>query len=328
MRFSLSPAGGSVKYKLFAVFTLFLLTLEPPPLSAQPKKVRLSAPTLAITEVPFKIAQAKGFYREEGLDVEVILIRGAVGVTALIGGSVDYTTASGAIIAGAIRGIGLKLVLLISAKPAFDFVSGPQIRSFDQLKGKAVGISSRGGSVDLLTRLMLERNGFNPDKDVAFLVIGRAEELIIALRTGRIAAALLSPPRNLLLYREGFHNLGYAGEYMPTHPTGGIGVTDEKLKKNPAEVLAFVRGTLKGLRYYRQNRSESIHMIAKELELNDSSLAAQMFDWHGSQLAEDGSADQAWMKGAIEFTKKSLGVAKETPPQQVFDFTFIEKALR
>ncbi|MBI2361211.1 MAG: hypothetical protein HYV04_20285 [Deltaproteobacteria bacterium] len=69
-------------------------------------------------------------------------------------------------------------------------------------------------------------------------------------------------------------------------------------------------------------------MIAKELELNDSSLAAQMFDWHGTQLAENGSADQAWMKGAIEFTKKSLGVSKEIPAEHVFDLTFIEKALR
>lgn len=317
-----------MRYKPLAFVMCSFLFLGASPGWPQLKKIRLSAPTLAITEVPFKIAKAKGFYREEGLDVEVILIRGAVGVTALIGGSVDYTTASGAIIAGAIRGIGLKLVLLISAKPAFDFVSGAQIRSFNQLKGKAVGISSRGGSVDLLTRLMLERNGLNPDKDVAFLVIGRAEELIIALKTGRIAAAILSPPRNLLLYREGLNNLGYAGDYMPTHPTGGIGVTDEKLKRNSAEVAAFVRGTLKGLRYYRQNRSESIQMITKELELNDSSLAAQMFDWHGTQLAENGSADQAWMKGAIEFTKKSLGVSKEIPAEQVFDFTFIEKALR
>ena len=77
-------------------------------------------PTIAITEIPFKMAQAKGFYREEGLEVEMIVIRGALGVTALIGGSVDYTTASGSIIAAAVRGIGVKLVLLINSKPAFD----------------------------------------------------------------------------------------------------------------------------------------------------------------------------------------------------------------
>jgi ABC-type nitrate/sulfonate/bicarbonate transport system substrate-binding protein len=84
--------------------------------------------------------------------VEMIVIRGALGVTALLGGSVDYTTASGSIVAAAIRGIGVKLLLLIESKPGFDLVSDSAVRSFDRLKGRPVGISSRGGSVDLLTR--------------------------------------------------------------------------------------------------------------------------------------------------------------------------------
>lgn len=318
-----------MRKRLAAIITLLSLAFYPEPLLAQQlKRIVLGAPTLAITEVPFKIAKAKGFYREEGLDLDLVLIRGALGVKALLSGSVDYSTASGSIIAAALRGIGVKLVLLVAAKPAFDLVAAPHIRSFEQLKGKAVGISSRGGSVDLLTRLMLERNGLSADKDVTFLEIGRQEEVIVALKTGRISAALLSPPRNLLLLREKFTNLGYSGDYMPTAPTGGIGLTDEKLKKNPAEVFAFVKGTLKGLKYYRQNRSESIKLMAKELRLDDLSLAAEMFDWHGSQLAENGAADEAWMKGAIEFTKKSLGVTEDVPARQVFDFSFIEKALR
>lgn len=311
----------------FLILSLFVLG-QPSKVSAQLKKIRLSMPTVAITEIPFKIAQAKGFYREEGLDVEMIVIRGALGVTALLGGSVDYTTASGSIIAAAARGIGVKLLLIIDSKPAFDLVSESQIRSFEGLKGKAVGISSRGGSVDLLTRLALERNGLNPDRDVTVLVIGTQQEMMIALKTGRISAALLSPPRNLMLYRDGFHKLAYSGQYMATAPTGGIGATDEKLRKDPADVLAFVRGTLKGLKYYRQNRSEAIPMMSKELGISDSSLVAQVYDWHGDQLAENGAANQAWMRGAIDFTKKSLGISKEIPPEQVFNFSFVEKALR
>jgi NitT/TauT family transport system substrate-binding protein len=310
------------------VLILALLVIGAGSASAQIKKVRLSMPTFAITEVPFKIAQAKGFYREEGLDVEMILIRGALGVTALLGGSVDYTTASGSIIAAAVRGIGVKLALIIDAKPAFELVSEPQVRAYEALKGKPIGISSRGGSVDLLTRLMLERNGLNPDKDVLLLVIGTQQEMMIALKTGRIAAALMTPPRNLLLYRDGFHKLGSSGTYLATAPTGGIGVTDEKLRQDPAQVLGFVRGTLKGIRYYRQNRAESVNFLSKELGINETSLAAQIFDWHAGQLAENGMADKAWMNGAIEFTKKSLGVTKDIPAEQVFNFSFVERALR
>ena len=80
-----------IKYVGFLVI-FFLLIVSP--LSAQLKKVRFSTTGISVSELPFKVAQLKGFYREEGLDVEMILIRGAVGMQALLGGSVDYTYAS------------------------------------------------------------------------------------------------------------------------------------------------------------------------------------------------------------------------------------------
>ena len=105
------------------------------------------------------------------------------------------------------------------------------------LKGKNVGISSRGGAVDLLTQLIMQKHGLVPNKDVTSLVIGGQEDTVLALRTGRIAAALLTPPRPLILQREGFNRLGYSGDYMPTYPSGGIGVTDEKIKTSSGRCL-------------------------------------------------------------------------------------------
>jgi NitT/TauT family transport system substrate-binding protein len=84
------------------------------PVFAQMKKVRFSVSAASIAEVPFRIAHVKGFYRDEGLDVEMIFIRGAVGMQALLGGSVDYTSASGSTIAAAVRGIPVKLVFIAS----------------------------------------------------------------------------------------------------------------------------------------------------------------------------------------------------------------------
>src|SRR3970040_1190459 len=161
------------------------------PLSAQPKKVRFSVSAISIAEVPFRIAQVKGFYRDEGLDAEFIFIRGAVGMQALLGGSVDFTSASGSTIAAAVRGLSVKLVFIASAKPQFDMIAQKEIRSVQDLKGKAVGISSRGGAIDLLTQLIVQKHGLVPNKDVISLVVGGQEDTVLALRTGRIAAALL-----------------------------------------------------------------------------------------------------------------------------------------
>jgi NitT/TauT family transport system substrate-binding protein len=312
---------------VIAVFALLFLIGTSFPASAQLKKIRFSASSIAVTELQFKIAQLKGFYRDEGLDLETILIRGAVGLQALLGGSVDYSSAAGALIAGAVRGMPVKLVLIVNSKPQFDLVAVPEIKTVQQLKGKIVGISSRGGAVDLLTQLILTHHGLTPNKDVTLLVIGTPEELALALRTGRIAACLLSPPRQLILFREGFTKLAYSGDYLPFYPSGGIGVTDEKIRNNPGEVLAFVRASLRGLSFYTQNRAESIENISKYLGVKDLSLAAEVYDLHVSRLGGFGYLNDAWMRGAIDFTKKSLGVTKKIPPSQVFDFSFAEKAL-
>lgn len=314
-----------MRYTPAVFIALSFLFIAAKPAPAQLKKVRFSVASISISEVPFKVAQLKGFYREEGLDVEMILIRGAVGAPALIGGSVDYTSSSGAVIAAGVRGLKMKLILIVASKPAFDFVAQPQIQTIQQLKGKLVGLSSRGGAVDLLTQAMLKRNGLTPYSDVTSIVVGSQEELMLALRAGRISAALLSPPRQFMLYREGFKQLGYAGDYMPTYPTGGIGATDDKITREPGEVSAFVRASLKGMKYYKQNRAESTNILAGFLGIKDPALAAQVYSAHVERLAANGYEDDSWANGAIEFTKQSLGIKKEIPVSQVFDFSFVKK---
>jgi NitT/TauT family transport system substrate-binding protein len=308
---------------------LIFLAIVATPLSAQLKKVRFSTTGISVSELPFKVAQLKGFYREEGLDVEMILIRGAVGMQALLGGSVDYTSASGSTIAAAVRGLPVKLIFISSSKPQFELISQPQIKSIQDLKGKIVGISSRGGSNDLMMQMILQKNGLAPNKDVTTIIVGAQEETVIALRTGRIAAALLTPPRNFMLQRDGFNRLAYSGDYVPTYANGGIGVTDEKIKTNSAEVLALVKATIKALQFSMKNRAEMIKIMPGYLGIKDSALIDQLYDLYLTRQSVDGSVDENWMRGAIDFTQKTLGgAAKEIPTSQVFDFTFVQRAIR
>jgi NitT/TauT family transport system substrate-binding protein len=318
-----------MRIKFIPFLIVLFLTIGTTPISAQLKKVRFSTTGVSISDLPFKVAELKGFWREEGLDVEVILIRGAVGMQALLGGSVDYTSASGSTIAAAVRGLPVKLVFISSSKPQFELVSQPQIKHVQELKGKIVGISSRGGSNDLMMQMILQKNGLAPTKDVTTIIVGAQNETVIALRTGLIAAALLTPPRNFLLQRDGFNRIAYSGDYLSTYANGGIGVTDEKIKTNPSEVLALVKGTLKGLQFSRQNRAEMVKIMPEYLGVKDAALVEQLYDLYLSRQSVDGSVDEAWMKGAIEFTQKTLGgAAKEVTPSQVFDFSFVQKAVR
>ena len=311
------------------IFTLILLTtfIFAAQARAQLKKIRFSVSSISTTEIAYKMAQQKGFYRDEGLEVEMIVIRGAIGIPALVGGSVDYASAAGAVIAAAMRGIGVKLVLIVSSRPQFDLVAIPEIKSVQQLKGKSVGISSRGGAVDLLMQSILTQNGLTPHKDVNLLVVGTPEETMLAMKTGRVAAGLFTPPRPLILRREGYNKIAYSGDYMSHYPSGGIGATDEKIKNNPNEVLSFIRASQRGLQYYAQNRSESIELVTAYLGIKDPTFAAEVYDLHASRLNTIGALDETWMRGAIDFTKRSMGVTKDIPTSQVFNFSFVEKAM-
>ncbi|MGZ8453147.1 MAG: hypothetical protein ACXWZE_13760 [Candidatus Binatia bacterium] len=132
-----------------------------------------------------------------------------------------------------------------------------------------------------------------------------------------------------MLQRDGFNRIAYSGDYLSTYANGGIGVTDEKIKTNPAEVLAFVRGTIKALQYSMKNRTEMIKIMPGYLGIKDPALIDQLYDLYLTRQSVDGSVDDNWMKGAIEFTQKTLGGAvKEVPPSQVFDFSFVQKAVK
>jgi ABC-type nitrate/sulfonate/bicarbonate transport system substrate-binding protein len=92
-------------------------------------------------------------------------------------------------------------------------------------------------------------------------------------------------------------------------------------------VLAFVKGSVRGLQFARQNRSEAMKILSDYFNIRDQALADEFFQLYLSRLPADGGADETWMKGAIEFTQKSLGDAgKNIPTHRVFDFSFVSKA--
>ena len=127
-----------------------------------------------------------------------------------------------------------------------------------------------------------------------------------------------------MLYQDGFYKLAFSGDYLPHYPIGGIGVTDDLIKKRRADIRSFLAATVKGMDYYRQNRSESIKFIASELKMSDLSLAGQMFDWHRTVLADEGRPSQAWINGVLDFTRKSLELSTPISADQVFDFSFVD----
>jgi NitT/TauT family transport system substrate-binding protein len=310
-----------------ALVVVWAVTLNPYHLFAQLKKVRLSIPSIGTNSMLFGLAAESGFFREEGLQVEQINMPGSLGVKALIGGDVGYSAASGSIITAALRGLNVKLVSILSPAPVFRMIAQKSIKSIKDLKGKTVALSSRGGTLDHLTRIMLEKNGLVPDKDVTLVVLGGQQTIWNAIRVDRVAAALINLPGYLILQKEGFSDLGAAGDYFASHPTGGLGLSDEKIKKDRDEVVAFLKATHKARQLYMNNRAAGIKALIKHGGLTDESLATDTYEEYRRSLSPDGLADEQWMNKAMEFILKVTGTQEDIAPAKVFDFSLTREAI-
>ena len=310
-----------------ALVVFFTMTLSAHDLFAQLKTVRLSVPSIGTNSMLFGLAADNGFFREEGLEVEQINMPGSLGVKALIGGDVGYSAASGSIITAALRGINVKLVSILSPAPVFHMIAQKEIKSIKNLKGKVVALSSRGGTLDHLTRIMLEKNGLVPDKDVTLVVVGGQQTIWSAIRADRVAAALINLPGYLILGKEGFTDLGAASDYFAYHPTGGLGVSDEKIAKERDEVVAFLKATLKARKRYLSDREAGIKAIIKHGGLTDKSLAGETYEEYRRDLSPDGLADEQWQKKAMEFILQVTGTQEQISPSKIFDFSLTRDAI-
>ncbi|MGH7928767.1 MAG: hypothetical protein ACREQV_13340, partial [Candidatus Binatia bacterium] len=140
-------------------------------------------------------------------------------------------------------------------------------------------------------------------------------------------AALINLPGYLILGKEGFTDLGAARDYFAYHPTGGLGVSDEKIAKDRGEVVAFIKATLKARRLYLNDRAAGIKAILKHGGLTDESLSVATYEEYRRYLSPDGLADETWMKKAMDFILKVTETREQISPGQVFDFSLSREAL-
>jgi ABC-type nitrate/sulfonate/bicarbonate transport system substrate-binding protein len=172
----------------FAFFAATLFCLLPGSAYAL-DNLRVASASLTSPSVLYLlVAQKEGFFKSEGLNVEILNIRGELAAKITSVGEVDFFTQGFSGLNAAVRGLPLKILMIVDEKPDWDFIAQPQIKRFAQLKGAAVGILSIGGTVAVVTREMLRRNNLDPAKDVNLMVMGGNDMRFISLKGKAIQA--------------------------------------------------------------------------------------------------------------------------------------------
>src|SRR5262245_2923910 len=239
------------------LFALILLAIVCHPWRvAAVDNIRIAYPSTSFTTMPMLAASKFGFYQQEGLRPELILMRPNISVTAVVTGQVEFATVHGSIVRAAAQGMPVKSLIVVADRPAYYMVAKTGINSIGALRGRSVGIASLGGSVHLMTKEFLAQNHLDADKNVALLVTGDHNTSIQAMHNGQVDAAVVSVPWQTVAEKAGFRKLAYFGDTMRL-PMAGLGASDENIGKKPELLRRAVRATLRGIDFLRDGKNKN-----------------------------------------------------------------------
>lgn len=275
--------------------------------------------------LPFVISQERGYYREEGLDLEMILMTAQITIRAVLAGDAHFTTAINPAYSAILRSAPLKVVFGAFTRPMFVLYGKPNIRDLKDLKGKKVGIGAIGDATDLMLREIFRRHGLEVGKDITLIGAGVTATRYGALVSGALDAATLSPPTTLRAQEAGLYELVQFMKEDFAFLSGGGVLREDLLQSDRALVDKFIRGTLKGLLYARDNRSGTIPVLARIQKLREDQ-AAKLYDFLRPAMTTDGSIGEDWQKRSIELDLKVQGLKEAPPLPKIFDFSTTRKA--
>jgi ABC-type nitrate/sulfonate/bicarbonate transport system substrate-binding protein len=275
-------------------------------------------------------AYHRGFYREEGIDLELIYMPANLASTAVLAGDIDYNGAVTGVIGAAVRGQPVKVQLFTVSKPLLFLFSKKEIKDPRQLKGKKVASSSPGGSATLLANQVLKHVGLEPGRDVSVLpMAGSNASRYAVLETGVVDAALLSLPENILALEKGFNELIFLGDVVE-FPQNGFGTSEKRIRENPDEVYRMVRATMRGLQFVwdKNNYEAVIDIIMKQWKLSNRKLAGEMFHHVTRVLTRDAYVRPESVQLLIDLQRENAKVTKPVTVADVVDYSFVDKARR
>jgi NitT/TauT family transport system substrate-binding protein len=304
---------------------LFVLLLLTPMGALAAENVRAAYPSINNSVFCLIIAQKEGYLREEGLDVQLLSIRGEIAIRIALAGEIDFFTNAGSALAAAVRGVPVKILTIFQDKPSWDLIAQPNIKSIAQLRGANVAIMSPEGSLAVVAREILKQNGLDPAKDVNLVVMGGDEVRYPAMKGKAIQASLFNTSTSVVAQKEGFTKLATASDYANLIQSG-FATSDEKIKQNPRKIAGFIRAGLKGMIFFVSKREPAIKYMMDALRLKDRELANTIYDIDSKLILREGFSSDKILQSMIEDMKKATKVQRDIKTGDVFDLSFVRKA--
>jgi NitT/TauT family transport system substrate-binding protein len=257
------------------------------------------------------MAIEKGYFKNHGLDVEFVELRGDADVVrALLADQVDSAEFSpGPSLIANDRGADIRYIGSSMIGYPYALFVRKDINSWEELKGKTFGVSAPGSTPDLIAREMIKRKGVDPNS-IQIASAGGTSGRIKALAGGKIDATAASSEYVPEQEKLGIKALGFAKDIVPEWPRFIIGIRKSMLEKRRADAVKFLAGYIEGLNYAMSHRDETLALGAKITKLPPSEpIFAALFDEaskgnYVSPTAEIPTDKLKWLAGVMLEAKK------------------------
>ena len=299
MRFLRTP----VKFLLLLVCLLLLIGGARNSLAQEKKNIRIVFVSLAWnSEIPFRAALARGFFKQQGLQVEPILIRGGpAAIAALVSGQVDYAAIGGAqaVFRSKARGLDLSIIGCTSSTTNYILLGDKQTRTVEELKGKFIGITGAGTYSEFAVKTFLKKHNINPDKDVMLRAIGGTVLRAAAIEKGLIAAAPFSTEDGVRLIKAGYSVISNLSESLGI-PQNILVTRNEVLEKYPETTRRMLKAYIQGINLAKFNKKEAIKAGYESGLQGDPETVSAAWDLYSPGLTSDLSIATAGLQQMLD----------------------------
>ncbi|HWH78952.1 MAG TPA: ABC transporter substrate-binding protein, partial [Candidatus Binatus sp.] len=270
-------------------------------------KVRIGVSNYNISNLTVGVAQTRGFFKQEGIDAEIIRMNPNVATMALVSADVDYSTLIGSAIVANLKGARVKMIACSLDRTPLSLVSRADIKSVKELKGKTIGVGSYGSTPDIIARMVVKHHGIEPETEIKLVALGSDAARLTALREGVIDVMIVAPPVDFEAKKLGYNIISRAGDIF-RFPYNGLATGMKKLSERPDEVKRILRAMLKANSFILKNREGTVQVLVNWAK-SKPEFAEAGYDSAVNVFSADGSIPEEGMRIVLENLRKSMNIA-------------------
>jgi ABC-type nitrate/sulfonate/bicarbonate transport system substrate-binding protein len=315
-----------MKPRILPIIILLSLNLSVPtriPAAEGLQKIRVGLPSLALTYMPFYVAQEKGLLRKVGIEAEYIQMNTGIQPQAVIGGNINFFPSLSTAISAAVSGLPLVVVLNFYELTPWMLVTTKEINKPQDLIGKKVAISGIRTSPHYFLTAWFKKVELT-EKEVSFIMTGGTASSFASLASGQVAGAVLTPPFDDKAVTRGFKKFVLIGDLVDI-PTSGLITSRQEVAIHRDRVQKTIAALLDAVAWIRANRGESAKMIAEKFKITPSE-AERTHETYLGMLNKDGHLPTKVARGYLELLRQERPVPTDLDPQKFVDFSMLPGA--